>query len=48
MGELCLNFWQISVRQTVVDHFTSNGVYNSVIIECILAEMERTTKLSLF
>ena len=48
VGELCLKFWQISVRQTLVHYFTSNGVYNSVIVECILAEMERTTQLSLF
>ena len=48
VGELCLKFWQIWVRRTLVHHFTSNGVYISVIVECILAEMEGTTQLSLF
>ena len=35
VGELCLKFWQISVRQTLIHNFTSNGDYNSVILECI-------------
>jgi hypothetical protein len=35
VGELCLKFWQISVRRALIHNFTSNGVYNSVIVECI-------------
>ena len=35
VDELCLKFWQISVRRTLIHDFTSNGVYNSVIVECI-------------
>ena len=35
VDELCLKFWQISVRRTLIHNFTSNGVYNSVIVECI-------------
>ena len=44
VSELYLKFWQISLRRTLVHHFTSNGVYNSVIVECMLAEMERMTQ----